>query len=64
MILSAFRRPGAHFGSLGAHFEENSEFYDFEDASGVKNKVIFETLFRHFLLFFAFCVSVFFCMNS
>ena len=37
MILSAFRGPGAHFGSLGAHFEEISDFYDFGDASDAKN---------------------------
>ena len=36
MILSDFRGPGAHFGDLGAHFEDISDFCDFEDVSGAK----------------------------
>ena len=36
MILSAFRGPGAHFGSLGAHFEDISDLCDFEDVPGAK----------------------------
>ena len=59
MILNAFRGPGAHFGSLGAHFEDISDVYDFEDASGAKGAGTFEIIFRHFLAFFAFCVSAF-----
>ena len=38
MILNDFRGPGAHFGSLGAHFEEISDFYDFGDASDAKKQ--------------------------
>ena len=29
MILTDFRGPGAHFGDLGAHFEDISDFCDF-----------------------------------
>ena len=32
MILSLFRGPGAHFGGPGPHFEDISDFCDFEDA--------------------------------
>ena len=64
MILSSFRGPGAHFASLGTHFENISDFCDFEDASGAKKQVTFETLFRHFLTIFAFLCASFFCMNS
>ena len=53
MIFSAFRGPGAHFGSLGTHFEDISDFHDFEDASGAKGAGTSEPLFRHFLAFFA-----------
>ena len=59
MILSAFRRPRAHFGHLGAHFKEISDFYDFEDVPGAKKQVIFETLFRHFLQFVCFVCQLF-----
>ena len=41
MILNDFRAPGAHFESLGAHFEDISDFCDFEDVSGAKGGVHF-----------------------
>ena len=59
MILSAFRGGGAHFGSLGAHFEDISDFCDFGDVFRAKGAVTFEVHVRHFLAFFAFCVSAF-----
>ena len=59
MILSSFRGPGAHFGSLGTHFEDISDFYDFEDAPGAKTQVTFETLFRHCLQFLCFVCQLF-----
>ena len=46
MILSDFNVPGAHFGSLGAHFEDISDLCDFEDVPGAKGVVSFEVLFR------------------
>ena len=43
MILSAFRVPGAHFGRLGANFEDISFFLcDFEDATGANATLPFE----------------------
>ena len=36
MILKYFRGPGAHFGGLGPHFEDISDFFDFEDVSDAK----------------------------
>ena len=38
MILSDFRSSGAHFGDLGAHFEDISDFCDFEDVPGAKKQ--------------------------
>ena len=46
MILSDFRGPGAHCGSLATHFEDISDFCDFEDASGAKKESIFEVKMR------------------
>ena len=37
MILSDFRGPGAHFGDLGAHFEDILGFCDFGDVPRAKN---------------------------
>ena len=48
MVLSAFRGPRAHFGSLGAHFEDISDFYDFEDASGAKGAALLRPFFDTF----------------
>ena len=42
MILSDFRGPGVHFGGLGPHFEDISDFCDFEDASGANAPPPFE----------------------
>ena len=49
MIFSDFRGPGAHFGGLGAHFEDTSDFCDFGDLSAAKNYLLFEVIFRYFL---------------
>ena len=46
MILSNFREPGAHFGGPGPHFEDISDFCDFEDASGAKGYFTFEVKMR------------------
>ena len=59
MILSDFGSPGAHFGGLGAHFEDTLDFCDFKDASATKKESLFEVHVRRFLAFFAFCVSAF-----
>ena len=56
MILSDFRGPGAHFGGLGAHFEDISDFYDFEDASGAKKYLTFEVKIRPLTHFLQCCV--------
>ena len=56
-ILTTFRGPGAHFGSLGTHFEDISDFHDFEDASGAKGQS--SPLFRPVFAFFAFYVLAF-----
>ena len=45
MILSDFRGPGVHFGSLGTHFQDILDFCDFEDVPDGKGVVTFETLF-------------------
>ena len=55
-ILSDFRGPGAHFGGLGAHFEDTSDFLWFWRvfrAKGVVTlEVIFDTFWMQFLVFF------------
>ena len=55
MILSYFRGPGAHFGGLGAHFEDTSDLCDFGDLSATKKyllfEVIFDTCWMQFLVF-------------
>ena len=56
MILSYFRGPGAHFGGLGPHFEDFSDFYDFEDASGAKAYLTFEVKMRPLTHFLQCCV--------
>ena len=59
MIFNDFRSPGAHFGDLGAHFEDISDFSDFGDASGAKDYFHFEVKIRlgtHFLQSCVFCV--------
>ena len=70
MILSAFRGPGAHFGSPGTHFEDISDFHDFEDASGAKKPSTFEVKMRSLThsvqccvldVFFECSLFVFFC---
>ena len=60
MILSYFRGPGAHFGGLGAHFEDISDFCDFEDAPGAKGVVTFEVKMRPVTHFLQCCFSMFF----
>ena len=45
MILNDFRGPGAHFGDLGAHFEDISDFSDFGDVPGAKGGGTFEVPF-------------------
>ena len=60
MILRYFRGPGAHFGDLGAHFEDISDFNDFGDASGAKGYLHFQVKIRPGTNFFQSCVfSVF-----
>ena len=46
MIFSDFRGPGAHFGDLGAHFEDISDLCDFEDVPGAKKHVTVEVKMR------------------
>ena len=46
MILSDCRSAGAHFGDLGAHFEDISDFSDFGDASGAKGYLHFDVKIR------------------
>ena len=41
MILNYFRGPEPHFGGLGAHFEDISDFCDFEDVPGAKKQSTF-----------------------
>ena len=59
MILRYFRGPGAHFGGLGAHFEDIPDFFRFWGVFRAKGAGTFEVHFRHFLAFVAFCVSAF-----
>ena len=56
MNLGSFRGPGAHFGDLGAHFEDISDFNDFRDAPGAKNPPPFEVKIRTGTNFFQSCV--------
>ena len=60
MILRYFRGPGAHFGDLGAHFEDISDFSDFGDASGAKAHLHFEVKFDQEPTFFSLAFLVFF----
>ena len=36
MNLKGFKGPGVHLGSLGTHFEDILDFWDFEDVPGAK----------------------------
>ena len=56
MILRYFRGPGAHFGGLGPHFEDISDFCDFEDASGANPYLTFEVKMRPLTHFLQCCV--------
>ena len=60
MIFSDFRGPGAHFGDLGAHFEDISDFSDFGDASGAKAYLHFEVKFDQEPTFCSLAFFVFF----
>ena len=60
MILNDFQSPGAHFGSLGTHFEDISDFCDFGDVPGAKGVVTFEVPFRPRTHFLQCCFSIFF----
>ena len=45
MIFSDFKGPGAHFGSLGTHFEDISDFCDFGDVFPLKKQSLFGSFF-------------------
>ena len=56
MILRYFRGPGAHFGDPGPHFEDFSDFCDFEDASATKGVPPFRVKMRPLTHFLQCCV--------
>ena len=60
MLLTDFKGPGAHFGDLGAHFEDISDFSDFRDAYGAKAYLHFEVKFDLEPTFFSLAFLVFF----